>query len=61
MSEALHYRVQKKAYELWEADGRPNGRDLTYWITARQQVLAEPQTLSDDSDNEAVSNKSEVV
>jgi hypothetical protein len=27
-------RVRKRAYHLWDADGRPHGRDLEYWERA---------------------------
>ena len=26
--------VAKLAYEYWEAEGRPNGRDLDHWLRA---------------------------
>ena len=26
--------IKKKAYELWEKDGRKQGRDLHYWLIA---------------------------
>jgi hypothetical protein len=34
-------RVRERAYHLWEADGKPHGRDLEYWERAREQVGAE--------------------
>jgi hypothetical protein len=27
--------TRQRAYYLWEADGRPSGRDLEYWESAR--------------------------
>jgi len=30
--------VRERAYELWEAAGRPHGRDLDHWLSAEQQV-----------------------
>lgn len=30
--------VRKKAYELWEKDGRKQGRDLHYWLIAEKIV-----------------------
>ncbi len=30
--------IREHAYRLWEADGRPEGRDLEYWL--RAQVVA---------------------
>ena len=31
-------RVRERAYHLWEADGKPHGRDLEYWERARELV-----------------------
>ena len=33
-----HIRV--RAYHLWEADGRPPGRDHEYWERAQQSYVA---------------------
>lgn len=33
-----HIRV--RAYHLWEADGRPPGRDHEYWERAQQSFVA---------------------
>lgn len=33
--------IARKAYELWEAEGRPEGRDVAHWHQAEQDV-AEP-------------------
>jgi Protein of unknown function (DUF2934) len=31
-------RIRERAYHLWEADGRPHGRDVEYWERARELV-----------------------
>src|SRR3954463_1030766 len=31
-------RIRQRAYHLWEADGRPEGRDLEFWERARELV-----------------------
>jgi hypothetical protein len=31
-------RVRKRAYHLWEADGKPHGRDVEYWQRARELI-----------------------
>lgn len=31
-------RIRERAYHLWEADGRPHGRDLDYWERARELI-----------------------
>jgi hypothetical protein len=28
--------INKEAYYLWLADGRPEGRDLDYWLAAKE-------------------------
>ncbi len=32
------HRVRERAYLLWEADGKPHGRDVEYWERARSLV-----------------------
>jgi hypothetical protein len=34
-------RIRERAYQLWEADGRPHGRDQEYWERARELVAIE--------------------
>ncbi|WP_028239089.1 DUF2934 domain-containing protein [Stutzerimonas azotifigens] len=31
-------RIRERAYQLWEADGRPEGRDTEYWTRARDEI-----------------------
>lgn len=31
-------RVRERAYLMWEADGKPHGRDVEYWERARELV-----------------------
>ena len=30
------------AYEYWEADGRPNGKDIEHWLKAEQTLTMPP-------------------
>jgi hypothetical protein len=34
-------KVRQAAYHLWEADGRPFGKETDYWFAALQKLLAE--------------------
>ncbi|WP_027213084.1 DUF2934 domain-containing protein [Burkholderia sp. WSM2232] len=34
-------RIRKRAYELWESDGSPEGRADDYWARAEAQIQAE--------------------
>ncbi|HEY7576327.1 MAG TPA: DUF2934 domain-containing protein [Acetobacteraceae bacterium] len=38
-----HIRV--RAYHLWEANGRPEGRDLEFWEQARQSIALHGQAV----------------
>ena len=33
-------QVRRRAYELWEADGRPQGQDQHYWFRALAELAA---------------------
>jgi hypothetical protein len=60
---ARKQRIRERAYHLWEADGRPDGRDLDYWERARELVgmeesagaglLPNPMTVPDPRPEEA--------
>jgi len=36
-----HEQIKDRAYALWEADGRPDGRDIHYWEAAERQLSEE--------------------
>ena len=38
-------RIRKRAWELWEQQGRPVGRDVEFWLQAERE-LSEDQTSS---------------
>ena len=33
--------IKKKAYELWEKEGRRQGNDMDYWLRAEKAVKAQ--------------------
>ena len=35
---AYEERVRKRAYHLWESEGKVHGRDLEYWERARELI-----------------------
>ena len=35
--------IRESAYYLWEADGRPEGQDLHYWLAALKAADAKPK------------------
>jgi hypothetical protein len=34
MDPAVEARIRARAYEIWEEEGRPIGRDVEHWIRA---------------------------
>jgi hypothetical protein len=34
----MHEYVQRRAYELWESEGRSTGRDQAHWLQAESEV-----------------------
>jgi len=33
-------RIRERSYQLWEQEGRPEGRQLDHWLQAEQELLA---------------------
>jgi hypothetical protein len=36
--EGMHERIQRRAYELWESEGRPEGRQHAHWQQAEMEI-----------------------
>jgi hypothetical protein len=43
MDEGFLQKVRERAYALWQDEGRPEGRDAEFWLTAEQEVHARDQ------------------
>jgi hypothetical protein len=35
---SVHERIQRRAYELWETEGRPDGRAQVHWHQAELEI-----------------------
>ncbi len=44
MSSDLERRIRQRAYELWEAEGQPEGRESHHWTQAEAE-FAEARTM----------------
>lgn len=42
-SEPTNDEIAAYAYKLWEAEGRPDGRDLDHWLQAKAHLTADRQ------------------
>jgi Protein of unknown function (DUF2934) len=40
-AEGSEERIRQRAYYLWEASGRPKGRDHEFWAQARELIALE--------------------
>jgi hypothetical protein len=40
-AETLEDRIRERAYHLWEASGRPPGREVEFWHRACEMVATE--------------------
>ncbi|NKQ12958.1 DUF2934 domain-containing protein [Pseudomonas sp. SST3] len=34
----IEQRIRERAYEIWDAKGRPEGQDAEHWLQAREEV-----------------------
>lgn len=41
MNTAIEERIRTRAYELWESEGRPDGREIDHWLQAVHEVAAD--------------------
>ena len=39
-------RVKKRAYELWEREGRPHGKDKEHWSQAEEELTSPAENLA---------------
>ena len=39
MDPELRRMIEERAYALWEANGRPEGRALDHWLQAEQEIV----------------------
>jgi len=40
MENALEHRIRERAYEIWNADGRADGKADEHWLAAERELLA---------------------
>jgi hypothetical protein len=46
--EELKQRITERARQLWEEDGRPEGRDMEYWLKAEEELAPHSVTGEED-------------
>jgi hypothetical protein len=48
MRRPLEIDIIRKAYELWELSGKPEGRDQEFYLQALQDLQATPNEMKPD-------------
>ena len=41
MNKADAGEIARRAYTIWEREGRPHGRDFEHWLKAEREIQAE--------------------
>jgi hypothetical protein len=41
MATDLIQRIRERSYQIWEQEGRPEGRDLDHWLQAERELAGE--------------------
>ena len=44
---ASHQEIGKRAYQKWEAAGKPKGHDLKFWLEAQRELSRVKEPLAD--------------
>lgn len=45
--------IARRAYDLWEREGKPQGRDFDHWVEAEAHYRACCEVVADADDTEA--------
>ena len=55
--ESLEEAIRERAYQLWVADGRPEGNPDNYWLNAQREMLASAADRAVTEDSAVVTAK----
>jgi hypothetical protein len=47
------HRIRERAYAIWEAEGRPEGKEVEHWLRAEAEVAAEERDAAAEAELEA--------
>ena len=39
IEESLRKKIEQRAYEIWENEGGPHGRDMDHWLRAEAEIM----------------------
>ncbi len=55
--EHLEEAIRERAYQLWVADGRPEGNSDNYWLSAQREMLTRTVDCAVTEDSAVVTAK----
>lgn len=55
--ESLEEAIRERAYQLWVADGRPEGNADNYWLIAQREMLTHSADCAVTDDSAVVTAK----
>ncbi|WP_142849699.1 DUF2934 domain-containing protein [Telmatospirillum sp. J64-1] len=50
-------QVRRRAYEIWEAEGRPEGKEFDHWAQAERELSGAGEDLGNDADQDYLAQK----
>jgi hypothetical protein len=50
--------VRERAYQIWEREGRPHGRDFEHWVRAQVELTVEARSNSNNPKKSAAPTRS---
>jgi hypothetical protein len=52
-TESLEERIRQRAYQIWEEDGQPEGREHEHWERAVREIEAEEKADESEASDPA--------
>lgn len=46
-------QIRERAYQIWEREGRPDGKSVAHWLQAEAEIAANEQELNEELKLEA--------
>ena len=64
VNELIHELIARHAYEIWEREGKVDGKDQDHWFQALAELTYDPVTDEDDDEDDedaAVSGRKKTI
>lgn len=46
MDPGVYAAIRRRARDIWEAEGRPQGREVEHWLRAEMEILGQAPPLA---------------